>query len=223
MALVPSLERHRVEFSARINDVIDEVNSVLGLENHPECKQVEICARAKANAYVALSAAQEHLVSEAFQSCIAEISGSGVLAADLKPCVFSVFLDPEFSSIASNKSLAAWNTRLEVLEALFRADQLQPTTIWPNDGKTLKPDHYVLIWKVLCLPGAWSVDPTHALAVKDLCNGRNDVAHGRMSRNAFGRTKVCTDVLKLARKIEEIGEHYLLSLDQFIVTNGYRR
>lgn len=223
MSLVPSLEQHRREFSARINDVVEEIDAVLSLENHSDHKKVDICARAKANAYVALSAAQEYLVSEAFLSCVSEIGVSGISGVDLKPCIFSVFLDSQFISIASQKSIASWIKRLEILDAPFRSVPLQSATAWPSDGKTIKPDHYALIWRVLDLPGVWYSDPTHPFAVTDLCIGRNAVAHGRMSRNAFGRSKICSDVLKLTRKIEEVGENYLLNLDHLIVSMGYKR
>jgi hypothetical protein len=63
----------------------------------------------------------------------------------------------------------------------------------------------------------------HALALNDLADGRNDVAHGRVAPIAFGRRKVTSDVLRIVDYVEDFGTNLVVAIDEYLSQRQYLR
>jgi hypothetical protein len=93
----------------------------------------------------------------------------------------------------------------------------------PLDGRTIKPTHLESIWAVYDLPGNPMPTSLHAFALRDLCDGRNTVAHGNTDPVTFGRSKAYNDVLRRISQIEDIAVHIAVTGVNYLESQGYLR
>ena len=63
----------------------------------------------------------------------------------------------------------------------------------------------------------------HRVALRDLADGRNKVAHGHVEPELFGKSKAASDVKNLIGRIEAIGEHVILCGESYINNEEYLR
>lgn len=182
-------------------------------------------ARTMAVTYVWLAASMENYLKTVLQSLFAEINNSGVTYDLLKSCLFSAICTPELTSL---KTLAdhrkIWPKRIDMFARLWhtQAVDLNLSEI-PYDGKTVRPEHLEVIWAVFSFPGNPMPSPLHSFALKDVADGRNEVAHGEVDPITFGRNKNPTDVLAQITRIEDIVMHLASTSNDYLLNRGYLR
>jgi hypothetical protein len=181
-------------------------------------------AAVRASAYVWLAALLERIARDALQATLREITQLAVPVKDLRFSLFSLLCDGEFASIADRSRSSSWEQKI----ALFlRTAEAKPAllaeNILPLDGRTIRGEHFDTIWLVLGL-GAPSVpSPLHRIALKDLADGRNEIAHGHIDPVTFGRSKATNDMLGIAKRVDEVILHLLGSLDAYVDKQQYTR
>jgi hypothetical protein len=106
---------------------------------------------------------------------------------------------------------------MSLIPAAFNPDTL------PLDGRTLRAEHFERIWHVFGIPGPSLPAPKHGMALKDLAEGRNKVAHGTVDPISFGKSKAASDVIQLSYRVDEILVHVLAQLDDYLVQARYAR
>jgi hypothetical protein len=67
------------------------------------------------------------------------------------------------------------------------------------------------------------VSPKHRLALEDLADGRNDLAHGEVDPITFGRRKVYADLIRMMDMIDDILLHLCQTASDYLASNGYNR
>lgn len=184
----------------------------------------ERAAASRAAAYVWLAATLERIVRDAIQTTLREISVVSPPLRDLRLSLFALLCEGEFDSISTRSRNKSWEAKINVFQ---RTMESTPTVlseaILPLDGRTIRAEHFDTIWLVLGLPNDSTPSPIHRIALRDLADGRNEVAHGHKDPVAFGRRKATTDLLKLAMRIEEVITHLLTGLDAYIDGRLYVR
>jgi len=184
---------------------------------HPDPVFRERTAAAKAFAYVWVSAAFEEFVRAALQALARELTSYRLPLAALQPCLLSLTQFSTFDALRDVGGLLAWSRRVELLSTTNATDiAIFSETVLPLDGRTLRPEHFDVIWRVFHLPGLPLPSGRHAFAVNDLAEGRNSVAHGHVSPIAFGRAKAMADILRLIELIEEIAIEVALAIDSYL-------
>lgn len=108
-------------------------------------------------------------------------------------------------------------TVMDTAPCAFAVDSL------PLDGRTLRANHFETMWAVFGFPRPVLPHPTHSLALADLAQGRNDVAHGLVDPVTFGRGKATPDVAKLIDRIEDVILHLLVTADAYLTSKLYQR
>jgi hypothetical protein len=93
----------------------------------------------------------------------------------------------------------------------------------PLDGRTIRLDHLETIWEVFGLPGNSIPSPLHALALRDLADARNKVAHGEERASTVAGGKSVTDTLRLYGKVEEVITHFWDAATDYLSKQGYKR
>lgn len=181
-------------------------------------------AAVRASAYVWLAALLERTVRETLQATLREISLLAVPFKDLRFSLFSLLCEAEFASIADRSRSSSWEQKIAVfLRTAETMPALLADNILPLDGRTIRGEHFDTIWLVLGL-GAPSVpSPLHRIALRDLADGRNEVAHGHIDPVTFGRSKATSDVLRITARVDEVILHLLGSLDAYVDKKQYAR
>lgn len=181
-------------------------------------------AAVRASAYIWLAALLERIVRDALQATLREITLLTVPFKDLRFSLFALLCDSEFASIADRSRSSSWEHKIAVFLRTAEANPaLLAENILPLDGRTIRGEHFDTIWLVLGL-GAPSVpSPLHRIALKDLADGRNEVAHGHIDPVAFGRSKATNDMLRIAKRVDEVILHLLGSLDAYVDKKQYTR
>lgn len=177
----------------------------------------ERAAATRAAAYVWLSAILERVVRESLQSTLREISAASLPLKDLRLSLFSLICEGDFESVATRNRSNAWDTKI----ALFaKTADATPTIlsehILPLDSRTIRAEHFDVIWLVLGLSNRSLPSPIHRIALKDLAEGRNEVAHGNIDPVSFGRAKATADILNLTKRVDDVITHLLTGLDVYL-------
>lgn len=181
-------------------------------------------AASKAAAYVWVAAALERVVSDALRSTILEISGLKIPSNRLRPSLFALMCDAEFNSVRSLSRKNSWRKRIELLGRLMDpAAAAIPDGVVPLDSRTVTAEHFDDIWLVLGVGACGVPSAKHRLALRDLADGRNEVAHGHKDPVTFGRKKAFTDLLRLVNAIEDVVTDYLVTLDTYLSSQSYLR
>ena len=177
----------------------------------------ERAASMRAYAYVWLAAVLERIVRDAVQSTLREISALTPAHKDLRLSLFALICEGDFDSVSSRARSNAWEVKINLLS---RTADPNPAAlsehILPLDGRTIRAEHFDIIWLVLGLPSPSTPTALHRVALKDLADGRNEVAHGNTDPVAFGRKKATRDLLRLTSRVEDLVAHLLAGLDDYI-------
>lgn len=184
----------------------------------------ERSATIRAYAYVWLAAVLERVVNDALRSVLTELTSLSLPSHAFRSSLFALLCHAELTSIAARNPNPAWDTRIQLLSRLtsplpaaFNVDTL------PLDGRTLKAEHFDRIWYVFGLSGPSLPAPKHGMALKDLAEGRNKVAHGNVDPISFGKSKTAADVLQLTHRVDEILVHVLTQFDDYVKQAKYAR
>lgn len=184
----------------------------------------EKAAASRATAYIWIAATLERVVRDALKAAIREISSGNSSMRDIRLSLFSLICDSEFASIANRNRSAVW---VQKVEMFARTEVTSPAVLsedaLPLDGKTIRADHFDTIWLVFGLANPSVPTPRHRFALKDLADGRNEVAHGHQDPVSFGRKKATSDLLRLTNQIDEVVSHLLAALDAYIDEKHYIR
>jgi hypothetical protein len=210
------------EFTREIDAMRRLLNGVDPFGIHPDPVLRERTAAAKAFAYVWLSAAFEQFVRAVLRALLRELTSYQIPISDLQTCLLSLGQFSTFDALRDVGGLTGWSRRVELLSVTRSTD---PATfsdaVLPLDGRTLRPEHFDVIWRVFHFAGPSLPSGRHAFAVNDLAEGRNSVAHGHISPISFGRSKVMSDVLRLVEFIEEIVTDVGVAIDTYLNEKSY--
>jgi len=90
------------------------------------------------------------------------------------------------------------------------------------DGRTIRSEHFECIWKVFGFPLPHHPSPKHGLALTDLADGRNNVAHGNVDPILFGRSKAAPDLIRIADLLDESLMHLYYAADTYLTNLNFR-
>jgi hypothetical protein len=177
-------------------------------------------------AYVRASAILEAFMKAALGSVLVELDARKVSATALRPCLHAVAHHGRFEAFRDLRSMKKWDRRVELLSTI---DNGGPATFGQSsfalDGRTLRAEHFHTLWSIFgfrgpCLP---SVEAIHRLALHDMAEHRNAIAHGSSSPEVIGRTKPTSEVLRMLEHVENIVGHVQLAADEYLKHQHYRR
>lgn len=190
----------------------------------PNPQQKDFSALIRAYSYVWLAAALERVTTDVLKSTVRELNTLLLTGENTKTCLLTMAYNPYIASIASKHPNPSWEARVELLSKVttpvglvFYEDAI------PIDGKTLRAEHFDRIWLVFGLRGASLPGPRHRMALKDLADGRNEIAHGDTDPISFGKKKAITDILKLCEKVDDIIINLINATDDLIRNKLYLR
>lgn len=218
----PGLDSALLQFGARLDQVRQELYYCDVNFTKKESRFLRQSIRA--NGYVHLAAALEQLVNLTAETVILEINRVGISLVDLRLSLFSISSGGHFESLGDVRGLKNWLRRCEILQNLHSTDvvQLEPAHV-PLDGRTIRPEHLNAIWGVFGFPGLPLPGPLHALALRDLADSRNDVAHANEDLSVVAGRKSVSDMFAFVARIEEVGLHLFAAADEYLQLAMFRR
>lgn len=218
----PSMKNARLSSTrAGVTVLLDvasrEVRAVAALEESTLADRQDQAAIRKAGVYLYAAAAIERACREGLLAVIAEINAHGVAPERLRVSLFALHCAAELDAIGGGpRSLERVVRAAGMFETVFGAVHAPLGTVLPLDGRTPRAAHFATIWRVLGFPGPAIPDPACALALDDLADGRNDVAHGVRDAIAFGRSKAVADVARVVSRVEQMVAHLFESADAYL-------
>lgn len=177
----------------------------------------ERAAASRAAAYVWLAATLERVVRDALQSTLREITSTAPPLRDLRLSLFALVCEGDFESVSSRNRSNTWETKIALFQKTAEATPAALSEhVLPLDSRTIRAEHFDVIWLVLGISSLSLPSPVHRIALKDLADGRNEVAHGHQDPVSFGRKKVTTDLLRLTKRVDDVITHLLTELDSYL-------
>jgi hypothetical protein len=184
----------------------------------------ERAAAHRSACYVWLAAILERITKNSLQAAFREINARALPLKEIRLSLFSLICEPEISALSAKSRAKSWETRASIFGKAFVDSPAElAEEVLPLDGRTIRPEHFDVIWQVLGLSGESLPSPRHRFALTDLANGRNELAHGETGVVAFGRKKANSDLIRLVQHIDETTVHFLTSLDYYLDNFGFRR
>lgn len=216
------------------NDILDEaLNELRAIVQSLLWAEVNILASSPiqkrsaqlitSSSYVLIAAATENFFRRTLSTLAKDITASGVQKRDIKSSLHSIFGDHHLVSFRDLRDYQkSWEKRIELFELPSSTDLLNasPPEL-PLDGKTIRPIHLEIIWRVFALPNDPFPNLQCRAALVDVADGRNEVAHGHISVSTFAMKKGTKDTIKKISRIEELLTHTSLQVMAYIASNGY--
>ncbi|MBX7450103.1 hypothetical protein GR927_19120 [Mycolicibacterium sp. 3033] len=178
----------------------------------------------QASTYVLLGAAIEQFTRSLVNAVMDEISAQAIPHSDLALNLLAISIGGPFLALQDVRGLKMWRKRIELLE---HAESQQVATLpndhMPLDGKTIRPDHYDVIWLVFGFAGPSLPDPRTGLALKMIADYRNLVAHGDEDTATVAGLLPVDAVLRLIDQIDGLGVHVYDAAVDFLDNRRYLR
>lgn len=178
----------------------------------------------KAFVYVWLAAALERCVKDLLQLLVAEINLTSTPAVALVPGLLGLAVANDLDALRMLRDYQkTWPRKCGMFNTVLSTNPVPlDTSVLPLDGRTLRPHHFDVIWRVFGFPGSSMPSPLHRIALTDLAEGRNDIAHGDEDPARFGRRKHMPDLKRLVDRIEDSVLHLVEAADNYLINAQYR-
>lgn len=174
--------------------------------------------------YVLLAAALEATVKGLLTATLDEINAQALPRSQLRLTLFALEQNSILDSLQDVRGMKMWAKRADLFSALDNAEVCDlPVASLPMDGRTVRPNHFDTIWQVFGLDGDPTPSPRHRLALTDLADARNDLAHGERSPNEIAGRKTVDDTIRLLGTVEEVVLHLWGALTDYLTASAYCR
>ena len=171
-----------------------------------------------------VAAAVEAYITDSLAALVAEINACSVLHQHLRLSLFAIAQGSHLSALQDVRGLKMWTRRCDIFT------DVNTTTIakldsahLPLDGGTIRPSHMDAIWKVIGFAGNSTPGPRHRLALTDLADNRNAVAHGEEDAAVVAGRKGVPDLLLLLERVEECILHVHYEMTSYLDGSAYLR
>lgn len=221
-ASFPSLDSPVSDFSETLSKVRQDLYYCDSNFKQPRTKDLR--ANIHAASYVYVAAAMEKCVGSILVAVIGEISSASISLNDLKVSLFALVESSNFESLQQVRGLKMWKKREEIFSRLHQVSACSLSDAYiPLDGRTIRGDHLETIWQIFKFPGNPVPTPIHSMALRDLADARNRVAHGEEKASSVAGEKSITDTLKMYTKIEEVVINLWNCSTQYLTDRDYLR
>lgn len=178
----------------------------------------------QAASYVYVAAALEAYVADALAASVTEINAGAVKLKNLRLSLFAVAQGSSLCSLQDIRGLKMWARRADVFSDVdSQSPALLDTAHLPIDGGTVRPLHLDTIWHVFGLAGSSTPGPQHRLAITDVADNRNAVAHGQDDAAKVAGLKSIPDLLRLFERVEESVLHIHYGITDYLDSHAYLR
>ena len=211
-------------FSDEINRIKRELAFVDSISISSDVTLRARAALIKAFVYVWLCDVLERTVRDVLTETLRAISSTSRSYDQIRTSLFALLADGPLESIRSVNKVNAWDTKVGMFGLIASTDTATISSdVIPMGARTLRGEQFDRIWNVYGFAQPSLPSALHRVALKDLADGRNDVAHGHIEPELFGKSKAANDVKNLIGRVEDIGEHVILCGESYIDEEEYLR
>lgn len=125
--------------------------------------------------------------------------------------IASIFFFDTLASFGEGKRLRRWERAADFFSN-FPSGGWPPSVI-PYDGRTVRPEHVAVVWRIFGLKGPDFPSPIHKQELNTLADQRNDVAHGLIEPGVIGGTVTVDDLSRRVGRLEDFAIHCILAAD----------
>lgn len=218
----PAIDNTALEFSVQVDSIRQDLYYCD--VSFAKGRMREINRSIRAAAYVYLAAALERFLTDILAATLAEVTGTSVELKKLRLSLFALIQAAHFDSLQDIRGLKMWLKRSQVFTVtdapalcVFDHSRL------PLDGRTVRPEHLEVVWAVLGFSGFPIPDPVTRLALNELADARNSLAHGEETPARVGGQKSVTEMLRLIDRIEAIVIHVWAAAITYVSNKEYLR
>jgi RiboL-PSP-HEPN len=218
----PLLDRALQQFSERVDRLRQDLYYCDIAALSPSRR--ELRTNVLAGSYVWLAAALEATMQGVLVGVLTEVNSATLSLQELRLSLFALAHAPQFDSLQELRGLRMWRSRAALFSEIqsnaacsLSLDKL------PLDGRTIRSESLDAIWQVFGFSGDPTPGPLHRLALNDLAETRNEVAHGDEEASVIAGRKSMQDLLRFIDRIEEIALHIWTTTDNYLDRQDYRR
>ena len=187
-------------------------------------RQKSLWQRVHGMIFVQVGAALEFGVRDMLGRTIDEVNAQGVPWSDLRISLFCLAGEPHFRSIQDQDFIKGLGRRIDLLELVAGTSSgwLDPTVL-PLDKKTIRPYHFEAVWRTFGFDGPNLPSPRHRLALTDLADTRNSVAHGELGPDLVGRSRRVDATMQLILQASDALTHLYSAAESYLTGQRYLR
>lgn len=190
----------------------------------PNATTRELRVGVRAATYVYTAAALEAVVRECITGLLQELNTKSLDVNQLRLSLLAMIRSPDFDALKDSSGMRMWARRAATLESCQEQQQeLFNLAIIPLDGRTIRAGHFESLWKIFGFQGDSVPSARHKLALKDLADARNDLAHGEVESREIAGRKDIASLLRLVSQIEDCALHLVATIDDYLTRGLYLR
>ena len=163
-------------------------------------------------------------MSDLLVATLTEISAETLEIRQVRLSLIALIQAPVLDSLQDVRGLKMWLKRVEILAATNdQSNCIFDALCLPLDGRTIRPQHLDVIWTIFGFSTPPVPTPVSRLALNDLADARNIVAHGEDDPSRIAGQRSVTDMLKLIDRIEDIVIHMWSTISDYLTQKEYLR
>ncbi len=188
-----------------------------------------LTVEARGSAVVGVCAELEALVRVSLHSCLEALNKRELKLNQIVPSLRRLAVHTVFESLKTlNEHSKLWERRgftttLEVCNDVAEFPIIRKHAQPPLDGRTLKPDHFSMIWEVFSLPRDPFPEISWRMSLQKLSGLRNDVAHGNLKFHQIFQ-QAGTSIEEIERYLDDMAEfsiHFCDVWGFYMESEGY--
>lgn len=177
-----------------------------------------------AASYVYGAAALEKFMTESLSATVDQINAAQVPHKYLRLSLFAISCSSHFEALTDLRGLKKWERRVVVLDYINDTSHCSlDVSNLPLDGRTIRKKHFDTIWQVFGFPNSSLPDQRCGLALSNLADSRNDVAHGDEDPYVVAGQRSVTDTLKILDRVEDVVLHLYEQANLYLSNQLYLR
>jgi hypothetical protein len=189
-------------------------------------REIVASAMIRSSVYIWSAAALETFVAETLSGLVSGINGAAVQYQNLRLTLLAMACTSHFDAVRDRKGIKGWSSRARLMASVQQSDVavlVDNRAQLPMDGKTIRPEHFEVIWEVFGLPGDPMPSPRHRIRLIELADGRNQLAHGEEDPFLYGRRKSAPELMSALNAWQDIIDHVYLCSDEYLRQRLYHR
>lgn len=184
----------------------------------------ELWMGVRASAFVLMAAALESCVKQTLERLLDEIRALQVRRIELRMSLFALEGYRHFDAMRVGNKMTDLGRRLDLLEEVNSGDFCSlDLSCLPLDGRTIRAQHFELIWRVFGFTGDALPSARHKLALSNIADSRNDVVHGEQSARTVGSRQSIDDIFRLVNQAEDVVIHLHEAIVRYLDSRAYLR
>ncbi|HIF9128552.1 TPA: HEPN domain-containing protein [Photobacterium damselae] len=174
--------------------------------------------------FVTMYACIEYSLTQSLTRALEIIGQSPEPASAYKSIILCTLLDRYFKGIRDCGKKQIWTKREELLDIIINDDVINDidSSVFPSEGSmNISATQIENVWKYLNVEMEYLPEGVNRLAINDIKEQRNAIAHGRTSAADVGRRYTMSTLEQRVQDVRNVSLYFTMVLNDYCANRKY--